>query len=36
MALSVSDKKEIETMIRKEIKSFLDSNTLNQFENKMI
>lgn len=36
MALSASDKREIETMIRKEIKSFLDSNTLKQFENRMI
>lgn len=36
MALSNSDKKEIEVMIRKEIKDFLDSNTLKQFENKMI
>ena len=36
MALSNSDKKDIEVMIRKEIKSFLDSNTLKQFENKMI
>ena len=36
MALSVTDKKKIKTMIRKEIKTFLDSNTLNQFENKMI
>ncbi len=36
MALSNSDKKEIEVMIRKEIKSFLDSNTLKQFEDKMI
>ena len=36
MALSNSDKKEIEVMVRKEIKSFLDSNTLKQFEDKMI
>ena len=36
MALSNSDKREIEVMIRKEIKDFLDSNTLKQFENKMI
>jgi anti-sigma28 factor (negative regulator of flagellin synthesis) len=36
MALSNSDKKEIEVLIRKEIKSFLDSNTLKQFEDKMI
>ena len=36
MALSNSDKKEIEVMIRKEIKDFLDSNTLKQFEGKMV
>jgi hypothetical protein len=36
MALTPSDKREIETMIRKEIKTFLDSNTLKQFENKII
>ena len=36
MALSNSDKKKIEVMVRKEIKSFLDSNTLKQFEDKMI
>jgi len=36
MALSATDKREIETMVRKEIKTFLDSNTLTQFENKMI
>lgn len=36
MALSQTDKKEIEVMIRKEIKDFLNSTTLNQFENKMI
>jgi hypothetical protein len=36
MALSSSEKKEIETLIRKEIKDFLGSQTLNQFENKLI
>jgi hypothetical protein len=36
MALSNTDKKEIERMVRKEIKDFLDSSTLKQFENKMI
>jgi anti-sigma28 factor (negative regulator of flagellin synthesis) len=36
MALSSSEKKEIEVLIRKEVKSFLESNTLKQFENKMI
>ena len=32
MALTTSDKKEIETLIRKEIKDFLGSNTAKQFE----
>jgi hypothetical protein len=36
MALTASDKKEIETMIRKEIKSFMDNNTLKQFEDKLL
>jgi hypothetical protein len=36
MALSSSEKKEIETLIRKEIKDFLGSQTVNQFENKLI
>ena len=36
MALSASDKRDIETMVRKEIKSLIDSNTLKQFENRMI
>lgn len=36
MGLTNSDKKEIEVMIRKEIKNFMDSNTLKQFEDKMI
>jgi len=36
MALSAKDKKEIEVMIRKEIKDFLNSNTLKQFEDKII
>ena len=36
MALTATDKKEIETMIRKEIKSFMENNTLKQFEDKMI
>jgi hypothetical protein len=36
MALSSSDKKEIEVSIRKEIKDFLGSNTVNQFENKLL
>jgi hypothetical protein len=36
MALTDTDKRDIEVMIRKEIKDFLNSNTLNQFEDKMI
>lgn len=36
MALSNTDKKEIETLIRKEIKNFLESNTLKQFEDKFM
>jgi hypothetical protein len=36
MALTSSEKKEIEVLIRKEIKDFLGSNTMNQFEDKMI
>jgi hypothetical protein len=35
MALTSTEKKEIEVMIRKEIKDFLGSNTLRQFEDKM-
>ncbi len=36
MALTSSDKKEIEVLIRKEIKDFFDSNTSKQFENKLV
>ena len=36
MALTNSDMKEIEVLIRKEIKQFLDSQTLKQFEDKML
>lgn len=36
MALTASDKKEIEVLIRKEIKDFFDSNTSKQFENKLM
>jgi len=36
MALTNTDKRDIEIMIRKEIKSFLDSNTTKQFEDKLI
>lgn len=36
MALTQTDKNEIEVMIRKEIKDFLNSNTISQFENKIV
>ena len=36
MALSASDKKEIEVLIRKGIKDFFDSSTSKQFENKLM
>lgn len=36
MALTQTDKNEIEVMVRKEIKSFLDSNTSKQFEDKLM
>jgi uncharacterized membrane-anchored protein YjiN (DUF445 family) len=36
MALSATEKKEIEVLIRKEIKSFFDSATSKQFENKLM
>ena len=36
MALTSSDKKEIEVLIRKEIKDFFESNTSKQFENKLV
>jgi len=36
MALTATDKKEIETMIRKEIKDFIGSNTIKQYEEKLI
>jgi hypothetical protein len=36
MALSSTDKNEVETIVRKEIKNFLDSNTVKQFESKLI
>lgn len=36
MALSNSDKREIEVLIRKEIKNFLNANTIKQFENKIV
>ena len=36
MALSTTDKREIETIIRKEIKDFLGTSTVRQFENKIL
>jgi len=36
MALTQSEKKEIETLIKKEIKDFLGSNTAKQFEDKLM
>jgi hypothetical protein len=36
MALSSTDKKEIETIVRKEIKSFLNADTVKKFENNFI
>lgn len=36
MALSQTDKKEIEGIVKKEMKDFLDSNTTKQFEDKLI
>jgi len=36
MALTSTEKKEIETMIRKEIKDFLGSSTMRQHEDKML
>ena len=36
MALSQGEKKEIEVLIRKEIKDFLSSNTVKQFDDKLI
>lgn len=36
MALTNTDMKEIEVLVRKEIKQFLDSQTLRQFEDKML
>jgi hypothetical protein len=36
MAITASDKREIETIIRKEIKDFLGSNTARQFEDKLL
>ena len=36
MALTDSDKKQIETIVRKEIKDFLGSNTIRQYEDKLL
>jgi len=36
MALSQSDKKEVEQIVRKEIKDFLNASTTKQFEDKLM
>ena len=36
MALTSSEVKEIEVMIRKEIKNFMENNTIKQFEDKLM
>lgn len=36
MALTSSDVKEIEVVIRKEIRNFMDNNTIKQFEDKFM
>lgn len=36
MALTSTEKEQIERMIRKEIKDFMETNTVKQFENKLI
>jgi hypothetical protein len=36
MALSSSEKKEIENLVRKEIKSFMGNTTMKQFEDKFM
>lgn len=36
MALNQTEKKEIEVLIRKEIRDFLSSSTVKQFEDKLI
>ena len=36
MALTSSESKEIEVMIRKEIKSFMNNNTIKQFEDQLM
>lgn len=36
MALNSTDVKEVEVLIRKEIKNFLQTNTIKQFEDKLL
>ena len=36
MALTTSEKNEIEVLIRKEIKNFMGNNTVKQFEDKLM
>ena len=36
MALTTSEAKEIEVMMRKEIKSFMNNNTIKQFEDQLM
>jgi len=36
MALTSSEVKEIETIVRKEIKGFMNNNTVKQFEDKLM
>ena len=36
MALTSTEKKEIETMVRKEIRDFMGSSTIKQFEDKLM
>ncbi len=36
MALTNTEMREIETVIRKEIKNFLETNTIKQFEDKLL
>jgi hypothetical protein len=36
MALTTSEKNEIEVIVRKEIKNFMGNNTMKQFEDKLL
>ena len=36
MALTATEKKDVEVMIRKEIRNFMDNNTIKQFEDKLL